>query len=44
MQILIANYWIEVSVLYGRVKAKIEEAEGDGHPVGRPVVSSNPDL
>jgi hypothetical protein len=43
MQILTANHWTEVSVLYGRVRRRIEGAEGDGNPIGRPTVSTNLD-
>jgi hypothetical protein len=35
MQILTANHWIEVEDPYGRVRRRIEGAEGDGNPIGK---------
>jgi hypothetical protein len=43
MQILTANHWTEVRDPYGRVMRRIEEAEGDGNPIGRTTVSTNQD-
>ena len=43
MQILTANHWTEVRDPYGRVRGRIEGAEGDGNPIGRPTVSTNLD-
>ena len=43
MQILIAKHWTEVRDPYGRVRGRIEGAEGDGNPIGRPTVSTNLD-
>jgi hypothetical protein len=43
MQILTANQWAEVGDSYGRVRGRIEEAEGDGNPIGRATVSTNLD-
>ena len=40
MQIPTANHWTEVRDPYGRVRGRIEEAEGDGNPIGRTTVSS----
>ena len=39
MQILTAKHWIEVRDPYGRVGGRIEGAEGDGNPIGRPAIS-----
>ena len=41
MQILIVNHWIEVGDPYGRVRERIEEAEGDDNPIRRPTVLTN---
>jgi hypothetical protein len=41
MQILTVNHWIEVGDPYGRVRGRIEGAEADGNPIGRPTVSTN---
>jgi hypothetical protein len=41
MQILTDNHWTEVGDPYGRVR--INRAEADGNPVGRPTVSTNSD-
>jgi hypothetical protein len=43
MQILTANHWTENGDPYGRVRGRIEGAEGDGNPIGRPRVSTNLD-
>ena len=43
MQILTARLWTELGDRYGRVRGRIEGAEGDGNPIGRPTVSSNLD-
>ena len=43
MQILTANHWTEVKDLYGRVRGRIKGAEGDGNPIGRATVRTNPD-
>jgi hypothetical protein len=43
MQILTANHWIEIGNPYGRVRGRIERAEGDGEPIRRPAVSTNLD-
>lgn len=43
MQILIANHWTEVRDPYGRVRGRIDREEGDGNPVGRLTVSTNPE-
>jgi hypothetical protein len=43
MQILRINHWTEVGDPYGRVRGRIEGAEGDGNPIGRPTVSTNLD-
>ena len=43
MQILTANHWTEVRDPNGRVRGRIEGAEGDGNPIGRPTVSKNSD-
>jgi hypothetical protein len=39
MQILTAKHYSEVRDPYGR----IEGAEGDGNPIGRPKISTNPE-
>ena len=43
MQILRATHWTEVRDPNGRIRGKIEGAEGDGNPIGRPTVSANLD-
>ena len=43
MQILTAKHWTEVGDPYGRVRRRIEGTEGDGSPIGRTTVSTNPD-
>ena len=44
MQILTTKHWTEVGNPNGRVRGRIEGAEGDGNPIGRPTVSTNLDL
>ena len=44
MQVLTANHWTEVGDPYGTVRGRIEGAEGDGNPIGRPTVLTNLDL
>jgi hypothetical protein len=41
MQISTAKHLIEVRDPYGRVRGRIEGTEGDGNPIGRPIVSTN---
>jgi hypothetical protein len=41
MQILTAKHWTEVGSPYERVRERIEGAEGDGNPIGRPTVLTN---
>jgi hypothetical protein len=41
-QILTPNHWTEVGDPYGWFR-RTEEAEVEGNPIGRPVVSSHPD-
>ena len=36
-----AKHWPEVGDPYGRVRGRIEGAEGDFNPIGRPRVSTN---
>jgi hypothetical protein len=43
MQILPANHWTDVGDPYGRVRGRVEGAERNGNPIGRPTVSPNPD-
>ena len=43
MQILTGKHWTEVRDSYGRVRGRIEGAEGDCNPIGRTTVSTNPD-
>jgi hypothetical protein len=43
MQILTGSHWTEVGDQYGRVRGRTEGAEGDGNPIGRTTVSTNPD-
>ena len=38
-----ASHWTEVGNRSGRVRARIEGAEGDGNPVGRTTVATNLD-
>jgi hypothetical protein len=40
---LTANHWTEVRDPNGRVRGRIEGAEGDGNPIGRPTVTTNLD-
>jgi hypothetical protein len=42
MLILTVNHWTEVRDPHRRVRERIEGAEGDGSPIGRPIVSTNP--
>jgi hypothetical protein len=44
MQILITNLWTEVGDPCGKIRGRIEGAEGEGDPIRRPAVSTNPDL
>jgi hypothetical protein len=44
MQILTGNHWTEAGDPYGRVRRRMEGAEGDGNPIERTTVSTNPDL
>jgi hypothetical protein len=41
--ILTHNLWTEVWDPYGRIRGRIEEAEGKGDPIERPAVSTNLD-
>jgi hypothetical protein len=43
MQILTPNQWIEAGDSCGRIREKLEEAEEEGDPIGRPAVSTNLD-
>jgi hypothetical protein len=43
MQILACNHWNEVRDFYGLIRGRIEEAEGEGDPIGRPTVLTNQD-
>jgi len=43
MPTLTAKHWTEVGDPHGRVRGRIEGTEGDGNPIGRPTVSTNPD-
>ena len=43
MQIVRTKHWTKVRDPYGRVRAKIEGAEGDGNLIRRPTVSTNLD-
>ena len=40
---LTPKHWTEVRNLYGRIRGRIEEAEGESDPIGRPAVSTYPD-
>jgi hypothetical protein len=40
MQILTVNHWTEVTEPYGRVRERVEGAERDGNPLGRPPIST----
>jgi hypothetical protein len=44
MQIFMPNQWTEAADPCGWIREKIEEAEEEGDPVGRPAVSTNLDL
>ena len=44
MQILSFYHETEVGDFYGRVRGRIEGAEGDSNPIGRTTVSINQDL
>jgi hypothetical protein len=44
MQILTANVCTEFGDPYGRIRGRIEGAEEDGYPRGRPTVSTYPYL
>ena len=37
------NHWTEVRDPYGGIRGRIEGAEGEGDPIGRPAVSTNLD-
>jgi hypothetical protein len=43
MKTLVANYWTEDTDNYERVTGRIEGDEADGNPIGRTIVSTNPD-
>jgi len=43
MQMPIAKHWMEVRDPYGRVGGRVEAAEGNGNPIGRPTKSTNLD-
>ena len=43
MQVLRDKHWTEVRDSYGRVRGRIEAAEGDGKPIGRSTVPTNLD-
>ena len=43
MQILTANHCTEIEEPYGRVRGRLEGAERDDNPIGRPTVSTNLD-
>jgi hypothetical protein len=36
-------HWTEVRDPYGWIRGRIQEAEEEGNPTGRPAVSTNPD-
>ena len=42
-QILTAKHWTEVWGSHETVRGRIEDDEGDGDPIGRTTVSTNPD-
>ena len=42
-QILTVNHWTVVSDFHRTVRERMEEAEGESNPIGRPKVSTNPD-
>jgi hypothetical protein len=37
------NYWTEVGDPYAWIRGRIEEADEEGNPIGKPTVSTNPD-
>jgi hypothetical protein len=41
MQTLLSNHWSEIGDPYGRIRGRIEGAEAEGNPIGRPTVSTN---
>jgi hypothetical protein len=41
---LTPKHCTEVGNLYGRIRGRIEEAEGESDLIGRTAVSTNPDL
>jgi hypothetical protein len=43
MQIVTAKHWTELGDSSGRVRGRIKRTEGDGKPIGRTTVSTNPD-
>jgi hypothetical protein len=43
MQILTPNHWTEFGDPYGGNRGRIEGDKGEGIPIGRPAVSTNPD-
>jgi hypothetical protein len=42
MKMLTPNHWTEVGNPYGWIRRRIEEAEGEGDPIGRPAGSGGP--
>jgi hypothetical protein len=42
-QVLTPDHWTEVRDLYAWIRGRIEEAEREIDPIGRPAVSTNPD-
>ena len=43
VQIFTPNQWTEAADPCGWIREKLEEAEEEGDPIGRPAVSTNPD-
>ena len=43
MQIFTPNQWTEAADPSGSMREKLEEAEEEGNPIGRPAVSTNLD-
>jgi hypothetical protein len=43
IQSLIPNHWTEVVDLCAWVRKRLEEAKEEGHPIGKPAVSTNPE-
>jgi hypothetical protein len=43
MHILTVSHWTEFRDPYGRVRGRIEVAERNVNPIGKPTVSTNPD-